>query len=42
LNAFGDDSVSTIYGSNILEHFYYGLENELVDTLKEWRRVLKP
>lgn len=26
----------------MLEHFYYGLNNELMTTLKEWHRVLMP
>lgn len=39
---FSDNSVNTIYASHVLEHFYYGLNNELAKTLKEWYRVLRP
>jgi predicted SAM-dependent methyltransferase len=42
LNQFADDSVEAIYASHVLEHFYYGLGNELIATLSEWHRVLKP
>jgi predicted SAM-dependent methyltransferase len=42
LNQFQDSSVSAIYASHVLEHFYYGLNNELLGTLKEWHRVLEP
>jgi len=42
LNQFEDNSVSAIYASHVLEHFYYNLNNELINTLKEWHRVLVP
>jgi predicted SAM-dependent methyltransferase len=42
LSQFADESVDAIYASHVLEHFYYGLHNELVKTLTEWHRVLKP
>jgi predicted SAM-dependent methyltransferase len=42
LEQFADDSIEAIYASHVLEHFYYGLNNELVNTLMEWRRVLIP
>ncbi len=41
LSQFGSNSVEVIYTSHVLEHFYYGLNNELLNTLKEWHRVLK-
>jgi predicted SAM-dependent methyltransferase len=37
LNRFGDNSVSEIYASHVLEHFSI---TETLDVLKEWRRVL--
>jgi predicted SAM-dependent methyltransferase len=42
LTQFADHSVAAIYASHVLEHFYYGLENELLITLSEWHRVLEP
>lgn len=42
LEQFEDNSVEAIYASHILEHFYYGLNNELITTLTEWHRVLQP
>jgi predicted SAM-dependent methyltransferase len=42
LEKFADNSISAIYASHVLEHFYYGLENELINTLTEWHRVLEP
>lgn len=42
LSQFENNSVDVIYASHVLEHFYYNLNNELIDTLKEWHRVLKP
>lgn len=42
LSKFENDSVEIIYASHVLEHFYYGLNNELINTLKEWYRVLTP
>ncbi|MDD1413509.1 methyltransferase domain-containing protein [Dolichospermum sp. ST_con] len=42
LSQFEDNSISAIYASHVLEHFYYGIDNELTNTLKEWYRVLKP
>lgn len=41
LSLFEDNSVDVIYASHVLEHFYYNIDNELTDTLKEWYRVLK-
>jgi len=42
LSQFGSNSVEVIYASHILEHFYYNLDNQIVHTLREWHRVLKP
>ena len=42
LEQFADHSLDMIYTSHVLEHFYYQLNDELVTTLKEWYRVLKP
>ncbi|MCS7226620.1 MAG: methyltransferase domain-containing protein [Gloeomargarita sp. SKYB31] len=42
LHMFADESVDAIYASHVLEHFHYGLNNELLRVLTEWRRVLKP
>jgi predicted SAM-dependent methyltransferase len=42
LSQFEDNSISAIYASHVLEHFYYGIDNELINTLTEWHRVLKP
>ena len=42
LEQFKDSSVEAIYASHVLEHFYYGLNNELLNTLSEWYRVLQP
>ncbi len=42
LSEFENSSVQAIYASHVLEHFYYSLNNELITTLKEWHRVLKP
>ena len=42
LSQFADGSIEAIYASHILEHFYYGLNDELLLTLLEWHRVLKP
>lgn len=42
LTIYPDNSVDVIYASHVLEHFYYGIDNELINTLKEWHRVLKP
>lgn len=42
LEEFADNSVEAIYASHVLEHFYHSLNNELLDTLKEWHRVLQP
>jgi predicted SAM-dependent methyltransferase len=42
LSQFADDSIAAIYASHVLEHFYHGIDNELINTLKEWHRVLKP
>lgn len=42
LQQFESESVDVIYASHVLEHFYYGLNNELLKTLSEWYRVLRP
>jgi predicted SAM-dependent methyltransferase len=42
LKEFHDNSVTAIYASHVLEHFYYGLGNEVVNTLIEWHRALQP
>jgi predicted SAM-dependent methyltransferase len=42
LSQFSNESVAVIYASHVLEHFYYGLNNELIQTLTEWHRVLQP
>ena len=41
LSCFEDNTVDVIYASHVLEHFYYNIDNELVETLQEWHRVLK-
>lgn len=41
LDQFSDNSVNAIYASHVLEHFYYGIDNELTHTLGEWYRVLQ-
>jgi len=40
LQAFDDNSFDQIYASHVVEHFDY--HKQLVATLKEWCRVLKP
>lgn len=40
LSRFPDCSLNEIYASHTLEHFDY--QSELLSTLKEWRRALKP
>jgi predicted O-linked N-acetylglucosamine transferase (SPINDLY family)/predicted SAM-dependent methyltransferase len=42
LSQFADGSITAIYASHVLEHFYYLLDNELLLTLKEWHRALQP
>ncbi len=42
LSLFESNSVEVIYASHILEHFYYNLDNQIINTLKEWHRVLQP
>jgi predicted SAM-dependent methyltransferase len=42
LEQFAANSVEAIYASHVLEHFYFGLNNELTRVLTEWCRVLKP
>lgn len=42
LSQFADNSIATIYASHILEHFHYGLNQELLHVLAEWHRVLQP
>ena len=41
LSGFQDNTVDVIYASHVLEHFYYNIDNELLETLQEWHRVLK-
>jgi predicted SAM-dependent methyltransferase len=40
LRAFEDNSFEQIYASHVVEHFDY--RDQLIETLKEWCRVLKP
>jgi predicted SAM-dependent methyltransferase len=42
LAQLGDESVSVIYVSHVVEHFHYQLNNELCNTFAEWYRVLQP
>ncbi|MEB3831390.1 class I SAM-dependent methyltransferase [Phormidium sp. CCY1219] len=42
LSQFESDSVDAIYASHVLEHFHHTLNGELINTLSEWHRVLKP
>jgi predicted SAM-dependent methyltransferase len=42
LDTITDESVSVIYASHVVEHFHYGLDNKLTETLSEWYRVLQP
>lgn len=42
LSQFADNSIAEIYASHVLEHFHYGLDDELAFTLAEWHRVLQP
>lgn len=42
LSQFEDNSIAAIYVSHVLEHFYHAIDNELINTLQEWYRVLKP
>ena len=42
LSQFESNSVEVIYASHVMEHFYYNLNNELINALKEWHRVLRP
>jgi predicted SAM-dependent methyltransferase len=42
LSQFENDSVDAIYASHVLEHFHHTLNGELINTLSEWHRVLKP
>jgi predicted SAM-dependent methyltransferase len=40
LAAFPDDTFAEVYASHVLEHFDY--KDEMIEVLREWRRVLKP
>jgi predicted SAM-dependent methyltransferase len=40
LHAFVDNTFEQIYASHVVEHFDY--KDQLIETLKEWRRVLRP
>ncbi len=40
LSQFADNTFTEIYASHVIEHFDYN--DELPDTLKEWKRVLEP
>lgn len=40
LSRFSDGTFAEIYASHIVEHLDY--KNELLDTLKEWNRILVP
>ncbi|MGA7934786.1 MAG: methyltransferase domain-containing protein [Kovacikia sp.] len=42
LSQFADGSIDKIYASHVLEHFHHSLNDELLSTLREWHRVLKP
>jgi len=42
LSQFADGSVDNIYASHVLEHFHHGLNQEVLQVLREWHRVLKP
>ncbi|HIK33201.1 MAG TPA: methyltransferase domain-containing protein [Oscillatoriales cyanobacterium M59_W2019_021] len=42
LEQFEDESIDAIYASHVLEHFHHSLNNELIETLQEWYRVLTP
>ncbi|WP_392482235.1 class I SAM-dependent methyltransferase [Nostoc sp. C110] len=42
LSQFESNSIAAIYASHVLEHFYHAIDNELINTLTEWYRVLKP
>lgn len=42
LEQFKDESIDAIYASHVLEHFYHSLNNELIETLQEWHRILIP
>jgi len=42
LSQFENNSIDVIYVSHVLEHFYHSINNELINTLKEWHRALKP
>jgi len=42
LSQFENNSIDVIYASHVLEHFYHNLGNEVIRTLTEWHRVLKP
>ncbi len=41
LAQFPDNTFTDVYASHVVEHLDYA-NNELLDTLKEWRRVLVP
>ncbi len=41
LSQFPDNTFTDVYASHVVEHLDYA-KNELLDTLKEWRRVLVP
>jgi predicted SAM-dependent methyltransferase len=40
LSCFADNTFAEIYASHVVEHFDYN--GELIDTLKEWNRILVP
>ncbi|MEH2158841.1 MAG: methyltransferase domain-containing protein [Nostoc sp.] len=42
LSQFESNSIAAIYASHVLEHFSHAIDNELINTLTEWHRVLKP
>jgi len=39
---FPDNHFEVVYHSHVLEHFHYALDNELLNVLTEWKRVLQP
>jgi predicted SAM-dependent methyltransferase len=42
LSQFADNSIEALYASHILEHFHHTLNDELLNVLREWYRVLQP
>lgn len=40
LSRFAEGTFTAVYASHVLEHFDY--KDEIIDVLREWRRVLRP